>query len=144
MARLVLIVLGIWLLLGIFMGMQLFLNGAPGGQQVSLVPSIGMALQRYSIYAVLTFPVLWLCRRFPLTSKRWIVPLSAHVAGLVEVVAITHPEALALRRLVERNLGVRGGRAAIREQRFQAGRDLGSWLAGERSHGQNPITRSGA
>ena len=83
MALLVLAVLGIWLLLGSFLGIQVYLNGPATGRELSLASAVGMCVRRYLIYAFLTFPVLTLCRRFPFTSERWIVPLAVHGVGAV-------------------------------------------------------------
>jgi len=80
--RQVLATLGVWVGLGIFMGVQFHLNGMPGGRPVELGPGIALSVRRYLIYALLTLPILWLCRRFPPTSSRWIRPLTAHAVGL--------------------------------------------------------------
>ena len=80
---LVLLVLGIWLALGTFLGIQSYLNAGIDGRSLTLAAALNTSIRRYLIYAVLTFPCLWLCRRFPFTSRRWGVPLLAHSAGLV-------------------------------------------------------------
>lgn len=79
--RLVLVVLAVWAGLGVFMGVQFYVNGTFAGKSVALWPAIGFSVRRYLIYALLTFPVLWLCRRFPFTSARVIPTLGAHLAG---------------------------------------------------------------
>lgn len=80
--RVVLITLVVWIGLGAFMGLQVHWSGTSAGTQVGLWPGLAISVQRYLIYALLTFPVLWLCRRFPPTSKRWILPVVAHALGV--------------------------------------------------------------
>jgi hypothetical protein len=87
-ARLIVAVVAVWAGLGVFMGVQFYVNGAPGGKAVELWPGIELSVRRYLIYAVLTFPVLWLCRRFPPASRRWLVPLTAHLGGLLAFVVL--------------------------------------------------------
>ena len=82
-ARLVLIVFGVWLVLGVFMGLQFYFNANAAGGSVELWPAIRTSIQNFLILALLTFPVLWLCRRHPPTRKRWLTALSAHTAGFV-------------------------------------------------------------
>ncbi|MGH9868863.1 MAG: sensor histidine kinase [Candidatus Polarisedimenticolia bacterium] len=82
-ARLVLIVTAVWLMLGVFMGLQFYFNGTAAGVSVELWPAIRTSIQNCLILALLTFPVLWLCRRHPPTRKRWLAALSAHTAGFV-------------------------------------------------------------
>ena len=80
-ARLVLVVLGVWVGLGAFMGVQFYVNGTFAGKSVALWPAIDLSVRRYLIYALLTFPVLGLCRRFPISSGRGLAALAAHLAG---------------------------------------------------------------
>ena len=82
-ARVVGVVLGVWVGLGVFMGVQFYVNGTFTGKSVDLWSGIDLSVRRYLIYALLTFPVLWLCRRFPPTSSRWLPTLAAHGVGLV-------------------------------------------------------------
>ena len=81
-ARVILITLAVWIGLGTFMGLHLHWNGTAAGKEVDLWPGLALSVRRYLIYALLTFPILWLCRRFPPTSKRWVLPAAAHAAGL--------------------------------------------------------------
>ena len=83
LALLVLAVFGIWILLGILLGIQVYLNGPGMGRSLPLGSAVEMCVRRYLVYALLTFPVLSLCRRFPFTSDRWIAPLAAHGMGVV-------------------------------------------------------------
>src|SRR5262245_59927762 len=78
-ARLVLIVTGVWVALGAFMGLQFYLNGTGAGRSVELWPALRTSIQTYLIYAFLTFPILWLCRRFPPSRNRWLPALGAHM-----------------------------------------------------------------
>ena len=80
--RLVLTVTGVWVVLGAFMGLQFYLNGTSGGRAVELGPALSTSIQKYLIFAALTFPLLWLCRRFPPSKARWGAVLMAHTAGL--------------------------------------------------------------
>ena len=84
--REVLIVLLVWVGLGVFMGVQFHVNRAPEG--VGLWYGIDLSVRRYLIYALLTFPVLWLCRRFPLTLRRWASTLAVHLAGFVSFLVL--------------------------------------------------------
>ena len=77
-----LLIVGIWLALGTFFGLQMYLNASAGGRPIELAVALDRSIRRYLIYAVLTFPCLWLCRRFPLTSRRWGVSLLAHATVL--------------------------------------------------------------
>jgi two-component system, LytTR family, sensor kinase len=79
---LAMLVLGIWVFLGVLLGIQQYLNESPLGTSHSLSSALDRSIRRYLIYALLTFPCLWLCRRFSFTSRRWLVPLVAHSAGL--------------------------------------------------------------
>lgn len=81
-----LIVLLVWVGLGIFMGVQFHVNGAPAG--IGLWHAIEISVRRYLIYALLTFPVLWLCRRFPPTLRRWLPTLAAHLAGFLSFLVL--------------------------------------------------------
>ena len=85
---LVLAVLGIWVFLGTLLGIQAYLNGSDGGTPLLLGTAISVSVRRYLVYAVLTFPGLWLCRRFPFTSQRWAVPLLAHTIGLLAFIVL--------------------------------------------------------
>jgi len=85
---LVLAVLGIWVFLGTLLGIQAYLNGSDGGTPLLLGTAISVSVRRYLVYAVLTFPGLWLCRRFPFTSQRWAVPLLAHAIGLLAFIVL--------------------------------------------------------
>jgi hypothetical protein len=80
--RLVTLVLGIWILLGTFLGIQNYLNASAGGSPLTLAVALNRSIRRYLLYAVLTFPCLWLCRRYSFTSRRWLVPLLAHLVGV--------------------------------------------------------------
>jgi hypothetical protein len=102
-ARLVLIVLGVWLFLGLFMGVQFYLNTSASGKQASLGMAISISVQKYLIYAGLTFPVLWLCRRFPPTLKWWFLPLSVHLVGVTVFVTLYATLRMLSRTAVDRN-----------------------------------------
>jgi len=80
--RLVVLVLGIWILLGTFLGIQNYLNASGSGSSLTLAAALNRSIRRYLLYAVLTFPCLWLCRRYSFTSRRWLVPLLAHLVGV--------------------------------------------------------------
>lgn len=80
-ARLVLIVCGIWMMLGLFMGVQIYLNALGSERNVSIAWAFSDSIRRYLIYGLLTFPVLWLCRRFPLESGRWRESLAVHAVA---------------------------------------------------------------
>lgn len=95
-------VFGLWLLLGALLGFQVYLNGAEGGGGVSLSSAVGLCVRRYSIYALLTFPVLALCRRFPISSGRWAMPLLAHGLGAVGFSVLYAPLRLLLGPAVDR------------------------------------------
>ena len=88
-ARIVLVVLAVWAGLGVFMGVQFWVNGTFAGKSVTLWRGIDFSVRRYLIYALLTFPVLGLCRRFPISSgRRTIATLSVHLAGLFGFVVL--------------------------------------------------------
>jgi two-component system, LytTR family, sensor kinase len=83
LGRLALIVLGVWLFLGTFMAAQFQLNSWATGRPISPRTAIEISIPKYLVYAILTFPVIWLTRRFPPNSKRWPVSLSAHLFGAI-------------------------------------------------------------
>jgi two-component system LytT family sensor kinase len=67
------IIIVIWVLLGLFFGLQIYANTASTTHSPAPIKqALGYALRRYSIYAVLTFPIVWLCRRFPPRSRGWL------------------------------------------------------------------------
>ncbi|HEU5182473.1 MAG TPA: histidine kinase [Candidatus Polarisedimenticolia bacterium] len=78
--RCVFLVLGIWIFLGAFLGFQNYLNQP--SHSITLAAALGHPIRRYLIYALLTFPCLWLCRRYPFPSRRWPASLLAHLGGL--------------------------------------------------------------
>src|SRR4030095_17166127 len=80
--RLVVLVLGIWILLGTFLGIQNYLNASSSRSPLTLAAALDRSIRRYLLYAVLTFPCRWLCRRYSFTSRRWLVPLLAHLIGV--------------------------------------------------------------
>ncbi|HKQ97220.1 MAG TPA: histidine kinase, partial [Candidatus Polarisedimenticolia bacterium] len=79
--RLVAVVTAVWILLGVFLGTQSHVNTVAAGHPVPLVKAVLMAVQRYLLYALLTFPVLWLCRRVPFTAGRRTRWLAKHLLG---------------------------------------------------------------
>lgn len=86
-ARLAAVILAVWIGLGVFMGVQFYVNGTFTGGSIDLWPGIELSVRRYLIYAVLTFPVLWLCRRFP-PSVRVLPTLAAHAGGFLAFVVL--------------------------------------------------------
>src|SRR5262245_36147303 len=76
-------IFGLWIILGIFLGIQLYLNDPTMGKTLPLGSAVEISVRRYLVYALLTFPVLAPCRRFPFSSDRWLVPLMAHALGAV-------------------------------------------------------------
>ncbi len=86
--RLALLVCGTWALLAFFLGVQIYLNARARGQTLPLESAIADAMRRYSIYAVLTFPILWLCRRYPLEPGRRAVSLLAHAVACAVFVVL--------------------------------------------------------
>ena len=86
--RPVLLVLSIWVGLGVFMGVQFYVNGTFTGKPVSVWAATDISVRRYLIYAVLTFPVLWLCRRYSPVTKGWLRAVPAHLIGLVAFVIL--------------------------------------------------------
>jgi len=81
--RFVAAILLLWILLGAFQGVQLYLNQDAGEHPIPILTAVGTCVRRYLVYALLTFPALWLCRRFPFTARRWAAPMLAHGIGFV-------------------------------------------------------------
>jgi two-component system, LytTR family, sensor kinase len=77
-----LVVLGIWIALGVAMGLQIYANNYSEGR-LTLKEALNYAVRRYSVYALLTIPIVWLCRRYPLPSKQWEKSVAAHLGGLI-------------------------------------------------------------
>lgn len=80
--RIGLAVLGIWILLGVALGLQLYANYHSEGR-MTLGEALNYAVRRYAIYALLTVPIVWLCRRYPLPSRTWGRSVLAHLGGLI-------------------------------------------------------------
>ena len=77
------LVTGVWIALGVLLGTQSHVNSVLAGHPTPLAAAVGMAVERYLLYALLTFPVLWLCRRVPFTARRAATWMAAQALGLV-------------------------------------------------------------
>ncbi len=64
------------------MGLQIYANNYSEGR-LTLREALNYAVRRYSIYALLTIPIVWLCRRYPLPSQQWKRSVAAHFGGLI-------------------------------------------------------------
>ena len=76
------LVTAIWIVLGVFLGTQMHINMALAGHTLPLLTAIGRAVGRYLLYALLTFPVVWLCRRVPFSARRFPTWIGAQALGL--------------------------------------------------------------
>ena len=75
------LIVGLWLVLGAFLGVQSHVNSTLAGRPIPIGTTVGVAVERYLVYAVLTFPILRLCRRFPFRARRRLTALGAQVLG---------------------------------------------------------------
>jgi two-component system LytT family sensor kinase len=82
-ARLVVTVLLIWTGLATFLALQIYINAQARGRPAPLSLVLADSLGRYATYAVLTFPILWICGRFSFEPGNRGRSLAAHAAACV-------------------------------------------------------------
>jgi two-component system, LytTR family, sensor kinase len=71
----------IWTLIGLAFAGQLYLVRAKLGDPVSWQFAIGRNLADWYVFAILSIPVWWLARHFPIERARWPRTLIVHLAG---------------------------------------------------------------
>lgn len=89
-ARLLLIAFAIWTLLGVFLGYQYYVNYLGSGQPRLLTHTLKVALARYWIYGLLSLPLFWLVRRWPLRTGSLRPAIVAHIPGIAAFMLL-HP-----------------------------------------------------
>ncbi len=71
----------IWTLIGLSFAAQFYLFSLKGGHPVPWSEAIESSLADWYVWAVLSLPVLWLARRFPLEQPEWRGHLALHFCG---------------------------------------------------------------
>lgn len=71
----------IWTLIGLAFAGQLYLVQAKLGDPVSWQFAIGRKLADWYVFAILSIPVWWLARHFPIERAKWHRTLLVHIAG---------------------------------------------------------------
>jgi len=71
----------VWTLIGLAFAGQLYLVRAKLGDPVSWQFAIGRNLADWYVFAILSIPVWWLARHFPIERARWHRTLVIHLAG---------------------------------------------------------------
>ncbi len=80
--------LAVWTLVGLFFAAQFYFASAQFGNPVTWRRALTSALADWYLFALLSIPVLWLARRFPLEEEAFWRNLTVHLAasGLFAVV----------------------------------------------------------
>jgi signal transduction histidine kinase len=76
-----LLAFAIWTLIGLAFAGQLYLVQARLGDPVSWQFAIGRKLADWYVFAILSIPVWWLARHFPIERHQWHRTLVVHLAG---------------------------------------------------------------
>ncbi|HKQ36568.1 MAG TPA: histidine kinase [Verrucomicrobiae bacterium] len=71
----------IWTLIGLAFAGQLYLVQAKLGDPVTWQFAIGRKLADWYVFAILSIPIWWLARHFPIERARWHRTLLVHIAG---------------------------------------------------------------
>ena len=80
--------LGFWTLVGLAFASQFYLSSAQIGRTVTWLQAITYSLGDWYVWAVLSFPILWLARRFPPDASRpWRIAAIHFVAALITSLA---------------------------------------------------------
>jgi len=73
--------LGVWTLVGLAFAGQHYLKQARLGVPVNWSVAIGGALADWYVFALLSLPVAWLARRFPLGGQQWRLRVALHLVA---------------------------------------------------------------
>lgn len=71
----------LWTLIGLSFASQFYLSSLKTGRPVTWGQAIAWSLGDWYVWALLSIPVVFLSRRFPLEGRVWKLNLIAHVAG---------------------------------------------------------------
>ncbi len=81
---------GLWTLLGLFFATQSYVGYAYiSGRQASWAQAISLALGEWYLWALLSFLIFWLARRFRIERERWLPALLVHVPSAI-LFALAH------------------------------------------------------
>lgn len=76
--------LAFWTLLGLAFACQFYLNRDRTGWPLSWAESVHWCLEDWYVWAVLSLPILWLARRYPIARGNWASSLFVHsLAGVI-------------------------------------------------------------
>jgi sensor histidine kinase YesM len=75
------LIFGVWTLIGLTFGAQLYLAYSRGRQHISWTKALFLELTYWYLVGVLSPGILWLARRFPIDRQRWLRNLLIHIAG---------------------------------------------------------------
>jgi signal transduction histidine kinase len=78
-----LLVFGFWTLIGLSFASQYYIAMARAGNPVTWSHALSWTLADWYVFAVLSFPVILLARRFRLESTTWLRSVAAHGVGCV-------------------------------------------------------------
>jgi two-component system LytT family sensor kinase len=81
---------GFWTLIGLLFAINFYLTSSLFGRAVTWGQAIGSSLGDWYVWAVLSFPIIWLARRFHFERANWPRSLAVHlVAGAF--VSVSYP-----------------------------------------------------
>jgi two-component sensor histidine kinase len=66
-----LLVFGVWTMIGLSQATRFYFSSVNFGRQVTWGQAMSYSLSDWYVFAVLSPPVIWLSRRFPLDKKNW-------------------------------------------------------------------------
>lgn len=78
-----LVLAGIWTLVGLSFGGQFYISSAKAGSPVGWGRALAWALGDWYVFALLSWPAAWWIKRHPLERAHWIVPALLHSVASV-------------------------------------------------------------
>jgi two-component system LytT family sensor kinase len=75
------LVFGVWTLIGLTFGAQLYLAYSRGRQHISWTKALFLELTYWYLVGILSPGILWLARKFPIDRQRWLRNLLIHIMG---------------------------------------------------------------
>ena len=73
--------LAFWTLLGLAFACQFYLNRERTGWPLSWPEAVRWCLEDWYVWALLSLPILWLARRFPIGRQQWAASLLIHLGA---------------------------------------------------------------
>lgn len=75
------LIFGVWTLIGLTFGAQLYLAYSRGRQHISWTKALFLELTYWYLVGILSPGILWLARKFPIDRQRWLRNLLIHIHG---------------------------------------------------------------